>query len=198
MGEPSQLIPPLGTLPKNELTSIINQRYPGALIQETDGQYALFTLHSIGDTPHDAMQKAIKEYDRMSDDGKNLRTMLSDIYEDLRTPGMSRVRAESLYDILTICENALNGAIITRAVNWIEIPGITRELCDLRRRIETRLNMIAHELQMQERQARRETVENIKDEVKRDIKRRKEATGLAPDGLTEYQRLQLFLRRGVR
>lgn len=197
MGEPGQ---PLANpnLPDNELTKIIKERFPGAIVQESDGNFILFTLHSIGSSPFDAMKNAIKEYDTMAEDGRNLRQMLGDVYEDLQSLGMSRKRADSLYDILNICENTLNGAVITNTIKWIEIPGLTREINDLRKRIETRLNMIAHELEMQRRHGDREWSEDNKAQVQKEIQKRKEANQLPPDGLTEYQRLQLFTRRGQR
>lgn len=135
-----------------ELPTLVQHQFPGSTVIEQDGQYLCLTIHSVGKSPREAMENALSSFREMKDDGRSLPQMLDDVREDLRnTPGMSRARHDSLQEILTICEQALNGGVLTQTVPWIMVPSYTRQIEDLRRKVETRLLMVAQEMKDKEK-----------------------------------------------
>ena len=134
-----------------ELITRLMQQFPTAVIKEEGDAVVVMTIHGIGNTVKNAIANALKLQQEMKDDGQSIRQMLDDVHDDLRTPGMSRVRHDSLIELLDIASNAVNGAVVSGVITWIQVPGINREIEDLRRRIDTRLNMVALDMQAREK-----------------------------------------------
>ena len=180
MSEPSlpanHLIP---GLPQSNLLSLIRRQFPGALIQEQDGKFYLLTIHGTGDSEREALENALTSYNDMARDGRALPQILADVEADLEgAPGMSRKRHKSLLELLSIAEQALNGGVLTETVPWIMVASYNRQIEDLQRRVVTRLNMVAQELQEREKAKRRAGQKFPRQAV-------------PDDGLTPYQRSQL-------
>jgi hypothetical protein len=184
MGEPSlpanHLIP---SLHQTNLVSLIHRKFPGAVIQEVEGTFYLLSIHGVGATEREVMENALTEYNNMTNDGRSLPQILNDVENDLHgRPGMSRQRHDDLIELLGTAEQALNGGILTETVPWIMVAGYNRRIEDLRRRIDTRLNMVA--LDMQER-------EKARQRAGTKFPRHTEIN----DGLTDYQRMQATAQR---
>lgn len=163
-------------LPPDDLTTLFRHEFPQAVLDFVDGRYIALTVHGVGITQTEAMQTSLTEFREMKANGKSVRQSLDEITADLQEQkGMSRERHDSLQAALTITEQCLNDAVLTKTIDWILIPSLTREIEALRKRIETRLNMQAQELQERER-AKKRAVEK--------------RTPPPDDGLTPYQRLQ--------
>ena len=161
------------------LEALIQHQFPGATIQLADGVYYLLTIHAQGDTAQAAMENALSAYACMSREGKFLPQMLEDITTDLKeTPGMTRERHDSLIELLTLAEGALNDGVLTDTVPWIMVPSYTRQIEDLRRKVSTRLMMIAQEMQ-------------ARDEAKKRAATKFPHATINPADLTPYQRLRL-------
>lgn len=164
----------------NELDTLVSHQFPGATVSEVqEGVYALLTVHGYGDSPTSAKQNSLKSFADMARDGEALPQILSDVEADLKeTPGMSRERHDSLLELLSIAEQALNDGILTKTVPWLLTASYNRQIEDLQRRVTTRLNMVAQELQEREKAKRRAGQKFPRQAV-------------PDDGLTPYQRLQL-------
>jgi hypothetical protein len=129
------------------------------------------------------MENALTEYNNMASNGRSLPQILDDVENDLRSrPGMGRQRHDDLLALLGTAEQALNGGILTETVPWLMVAGHNRRIEDLRRRIDTRLNMVA--LDMQER-------EKARQRAGTKFPRHTEVD----DGLTDYQRMQAAAQR---
>lgn len=182
MGEPSQDKLPLVPLPPDELTTMFRRQYPQAVLDFVDGQYIALTVHGVGHSENEAMQHSLTEFEEMKRDGQSVRQILDDVLADLKLKsGMSRERHDSLQELLTIAEKALNDGVLTKTVPWIMTPSLTREIEALRKRVETRLNMQAQELQEREK---------AKSRASQKFPR----TQAPEDGLTPYQRLQARIK----
>lgn len=175
MGEPS--LPPNRTiraLQDEELRSLLEHKFPGAVVDNVDGKFVALTIHGVGTTLDEAIKNSLIEYSDMERDGSALEQMLNDIREDLKTPGMGRERHDSLMDLLDTCESALNAGALTKTVPWIMIPSLNREITDLKRRVGARLGMMAQTMKDRDR---------AKNNAAQTFKRKPD------DGLTPYQRL---------
>lgn len=135
------------------LRQLVAHEFPGAVVCQTGDGYSLITIHCTGKTEIDTLSGALKTYSVMKDDAQHLRQMLDDVTADLRTQGMSRERHDSLHELLDLSSNALNGGIVTGVTPWIMVPGLTREIEELRRRVSVRLSRTAQE--MKDREASR-------------------------------------------
>jgi Domain of unknown function (DUF4326) len=145
----------LSSLPENELATLIKHQFPAAVISGSGSQFALVTVHGTGDTEREALENALSCFNDMARDGRSLRQMLDDVITDLRESGMSRMRHDSLMDILSICENALNGGVITGTVPWIMVPSYNREITSLRLKVSNRLGIAGQDAAAREERARR-------------------------------------------
>ncbi len=164
---------------QTNLLALVKRQFPGATVHEMDGKFYLLTIHSAGNTEREAMEHALKAYKDMADDGRALPQILTDVDTDLKeAKGMTRNRHDSLLELLSIAEQALNGGVLTETVPWIMIASYNRQIEDLRRRITTRLNMVARELQEQEKAKKRAGQKFPKQAV-------------PEDGLSAYQRAKL-------
>lgn len=129
------------------LRQLVLHEFPQSQVYTSpDGEVSLVTVHSTGKTVEEALRSALKTYSVMKDDGLHVRQMLDDVNEDLKQHGMSRERHDSLLELLSIAENSINGGVITQVIPWIEVPSLNREIEELRRRISTRLMMVAQEM----------------------------------------------------
>ena len=180
----------LPALPNDELSSYIRRQFPGAIIQEdSEGRFILFTVHGTGETERKAMEDALENFNNLRDDCYHLPDILGEVERDLKEQrGMSRLRHDSLQDLLNIAENALNGGVLIQAVPWIMVPSYTRRIEELRRRVSTRLNMVAAELQA-EATATKRAQQSFKGTHPVDKAVSSKWEGQVPDGLTAYQHL---------
>src|SRR5271168_5144884 len=128
MGEPSQ--EEIGIL-----RGMVKKLFPMSQIMPVEDQgVMILTVHGQGVDEQAALKNVIGDWEGMTTRGRALRTMLDEIHEDLRVPGMTRERHDNLIESLTICEAALNDGILTGVTPWITVPGLNREISDLRRR----------------------------------------------------------------
>jgi hypothetical protein len=147
MGEPSREASLLPKGPLHELHTLLQHEHPGACCTESNGQWVVYTLHSVGQTEEEAITNAVADMRRMKEDGRSVRQMLDDILEDLNTrPGMSKSRHQSLTELIQLASAGLNDGAITKTIPWIQIPSLTREITELQRRVDMRLAMTAKEM----------------------------------------------------
>lgn len=138
MGEPSR------ASSLHELKALVKHKFPGAqLITDEAGNHLLLTVHGLGKTEYEAHANAIAEWDRMCVCGASVRSMLDEILQDLRSPGMSRARHDSIQESLDIVSSGINDGILTGVIPFVQIAGLNREVEDLRRRVSARLGMQA-------------------------------------------------------
>lgn len=156
MGEPS--LPAshsLSSISNEDLITLVRHQYPDSVIQEAEGKFFLITIHGGGDSARSAMEGALSSFIDMARDGRAIEQILSDIREDLSSPGMNRERHDSLMELLEIASAAVDGGVITNVVPWILVPSYTRQIEDLRRRVATRLGMTAQDMAAKEDAKRR-------------------------------------------
>lgn len=161
------------------LQGLAKHEFPAYTVRHTSPDVVeIITVHGVGASEEEALANALKQYADMKRDGQCVRQMLDDVITDLNEQrGMSRERHDSLCEILDIAGGAINDGVITNTVPWILVPSLTREITALRRRIDTRLNMVAIELQQEEAARKRAGTKFPRTTI--------------PEGMTEYQ----FLRR---
>lgn len=156
MGEPGALNQhALANMPDDELKILFEHEFPGATLAREGEQVIALTIHAVGTSEREVMQRALTRQRAMSEDGRNLEQILNDVRADLTDRGMSRARHDSNMELLDLAENALNAGVITHTVPWIMVPHYTREIEDLRRRTSMRLQMVAQELALNEQARKR-------------------------------------------
>lgn len=160
--------------------ALVKRMFPAANLYQVDNQWQLVTIHGVGTTEEAAMKAALKDFREMSEDGKSLPQILDDIRADLAERGMSRTRHDSLHELLNIAEKALDDGILTNTVPWIMRAGYSRQIEELKQRVTTRLNMVAQEMQANEK-ARHNAARKFPELAAQ----RAELAGLSP-----YQRLR--------
>jgi hypothetical protein len=144
MGEPSKGSG--GAVGDDELWGFVTKQFPNATLERVGDQYVVATIHGVGATPLDAAQKALGDMGRIFTHGRKFTTLLSEIKNELSSPGMTRKRHDSLMTLIGEAENALNDGVLANTVHWLLRAGYTKELTDLSRRVTTRLGMAAAEL----------------------------------------------------
>ena len=137
MGEPGLSVP--------QVKALVKRYFPNAqVVTDANGGGAmLLTVHSTGKDEYEALCNAIGEWEEMKKKGQCVRTMLDEVYADLRTPGMSRERHDNFMESLELISSHINAGILTGVIPFITVAGLNREIEDLRRRIDARLGMAA-------------------------------------------------------
>jgi hypothetical protein len=162
-----------------QLTSLAKKHFPDGVFVPTETGVAFVTIHGSGTDQREAMENAINGYTQMKEDGQALPDMLDQVTEMLAERGMSRERHDSIISILEQCATALNDGIITGVINPLMVPSYTRKIEDMRRRVSTRLMMIAQDLSEREKAKARAAQTFPRPDV---------ATPAETEGLTTYQR----------
>lgn len=137
MGEPGLSVP--------QVKALVKRYFPNAqVVTDSNGGGAmLVTVHSTGKDEYEAMCHAVVEWELMKKKGQCVRTMLDEVYADLRIPGMSKERHDNFIESLELISSHINAGIITGVIPFITIAGLNREIEDLRRRVDARLGMAA-------------------------------------------------------
>lgn len=154
MGEPSLTRIQILCLPPTDVEQMVKNKFPGCTIREGDtGGWYITTIHGVGDTREQAMENALIDLHDMKRDAEGLDQMLTDVDIDLRERGYSRDRHDWAIDILNLCDKALGDGVIVGVINPLMVPSYTRKITEYTRRADTRLRMLA--LNMQEEEAAR-------------------------------------------
>lgn len=175
MGEASLTRIHILSLPPTDVEVMFKRRFPSATLIELDGNYTALTVHGVGCSPTQAMEASLIDWVEMEQNGRDLPQMLQDVLDDFNAMGYSKERHDWAIEILEICKKALSDGQITNIINPIEVPGLNRKIEDYIRRADTKLRMMAVNLQ-QEQEARKRA--GVK------------AGPRPPEGLTEYQRMK--------
>lgn len=139
------------------LIAQLTKQLPGAQIAEQEGSYTIVTVHGSGTTLEQALEDALKVSEEYAIAGRSVRGLLDAILDDLSSPGMSRKRHDDLLAVLQDASVALNKGILGGVIPWVQVGSLNREILDIERRITTRLNMVAQEMQLREKEARKTT-----------------------------------------
>lgn len=144
MGEPSLLRTQVLMLPRTDLEALFSRTFPAARVEQLDsGGFVVLTIHGSGDTHEQAIENALIEWNDMKRDGEYLEQMLTEIAEDLAQPGMNRERHDSLLELLDLASSSLDGGVLVGVIKPLDVPRLTRQIEDFRRRTTTRLGMAA-------------------------------------------------------
>lgn len=137
--------PALESTVEPKLQQEVTKRFPNAQLIYVAAleQFILATVHGTGTTDDTAGQQALDALHSNETWGRNLDTMLDDIKEDLKTPGMSRQRHDDFMDSLSMCDAALNKGLLANVINGLLVPKYTREIEELKRKVAARFGMQA-------------------------------------------------------